>query len=122
MALRFSNIKSELDFELDFGNMPVVRTNPNFSDNPVKTVVGVKFCFETESRWSAHVLTSVGASLFSGVTHFSFRVAPEATYAVSETIGLTLGYQYSHLNYERGNNIVLTQNQHALTLGVRVGM
>lgn len=121
VALRLSTIKSELDFELDLGNIPVVRTKADITDNPLKSVIGVIVGFETQGRWSAQLHSTIGSSLISQEDHFSVRVAPEATYTLSDTFALTFGYQFRHLNYERGQ-FGLTQTQHAASIGLRIGM
>lgn len=120
-AVRFSSLKSELDFELDLAGIPVVRTNLNVSDSPLKSVIGLNLGLETTGRWSAALLTTAGASLISQEDHFSFRISPQAAYAFNPNLALTLGYDFRYLNYERSPNIGLTQKQHALSIGLSAG-
>lgn len=120
VSLRFGGIRSELDFELDLADIPVVRTNLEVSDTPGnKAVLGLKLGVETEGRWAASLRTVAGTAIISGEDHFSFRLTPGAAYRLSDSMALNLSCDFRYLTYERGNNISLKQTQHALSIGLK---
>ncbi|AXJ02511.1 hypothetical protein CYPRO_3278 [Cyclonatronum proteinivorum] len=118
VAFRFGSIRSELDFELDLADIPVVRTKLDVSDNPGKAVIGLNLGIETEGRWDASLRTVTGTSVVSAEDHFSIRITPGAAYRLSDSMALNLNYDFHYLTYERRNNIGLKQTQHALSIGL----
>lgn len=120
IAARISVLKSELDFELDLASIPVVRTIADNTEEVFKTIFGFKFRVATDGNWTSNLQTGFGSSLFQPQNHMSFRFSQEVAYSPRELLYLSLGYHYRYLDFEN-NNVGLSQSQHAISLGIRVG-
>ncbi|TVQ05485.1 MAG: hypothetical protein EA359_03050 [Balneolaceae bacterium] len=116
LGLRLSIIQSEIDFDLDLANIPVVRTSAEETNQPFKVVAGVRAGIETENSWAFELDSNIGAGLFSSDQHLSIRVTPEVSYSVSEMFSFIAGYQFRYLDFDKGE-YGLKQVQHGLSIG-----
>lgn len=119
LGARISVLSSELDFELDLADIPVVRTAIDDNDVVLKPLVGLSLGISS-GYFSTNLNTSLATSLFSNDDDLSFRISPEVVFSPIESLYLSLGYHYRYLESENGD-FGLTQTQHAISIGIGLG-
>ncbi len=119
LGARLSVLSSELDFELDLADIPVVRTAADDNNIIVKPLVGLALGIST-GDWSGNLNTSLAASLFSPDDDLSFRISPEVVFTPVESLYISLAYHFRHLESAK-DDFGLTQTQHAISIGIGLG-
>lgn len=93
----------ETDFKIKGSGQTV---NEDSSESWIDPLIGVDSTFQLSDKWSLFGAAEIGG--FQVGSDLTWGLLGGARYAVSDTIGITFGYRYMYVDYEKGGFVYET--------------